>query len=230
MNEENIQTTAEASAPIEQAQETTTNAPATEATQETTTNQYDTILGGKAGADANSNTDAKQPVAEPSKVIYDFAETVKAYEGFEFTQESSDKFVETIKDMNLSNEQANAIVKHGMEWGTALVQQAQAQVQAELDNMVKGWGESAKQELGANFEPTLSKAAAGLERLEKVVPNLRQALAETGAGNRVEFINALAYIEQHLNGDPGMVSSAPASKPADPFAARYGNTDWSKII
>lgn len=234
MNDENIQAQATEST------QTTTDAPASQpvaeeavaAPQQTEkggANTYDTILGGKAGEGANSNTDAQQS-AEPSKVIYDFTETVKGFENFEFNQENSDKFIDVIKEMNLNNDQANAIVKHGMEWGNTIVQATRQQMQAELDEMVQGWGESAKQELGANFETTLTRAGAGLERLEKVVPNLRQALAETGAGNRVEFINLLAYVDKQLAGDPGMVVGAPSSKPADEYASRYNNTDWNKII
>lgn len=231
MNEENVQV-AEATAAPETAPAAET-APAPEANKEApaeTVKSFDTALGSKAGEGSNGDTNTAQDGAQTADVVtYNFADTVKGFDAFEFSQENTDKFVDVIKDMNLNNDQANAIVKYGMEWANGLVQTVQQQVQAELDNMVQNWGESAKQQLGANYEPTLSKAASALEAVEKTVPGIRQALNETGAGNRVEIINALAFFADKIAGDPGMVAGASAVKnPADTMAARYPNTDWSK--
>ena len=224
MSEENTQQVTETTETT--GTETVAQAAQQEPQQQNGTMNFDTLLGGKAGESANNNTEAQGGQQATEDIVYNFSETVKGYDQFEFSQQDSDNFVNAIKGMNLTNEQANAMLKYGMDWGNALVQQ----FQAGLDEMVKGWGESAKAELGANFDKTISQAGAGLEMIEKQVPNIRQALAETGAGNRIEFIQALAYIGQAMQSDPGMVANAPASKPADPYAARYENTDWSKII
>ena len=217
MNENETANTASAPAPEP--------APAQEA--EATNKSYDTLLG-NTEQQANTNTEAPQ-VQQAEQVTYNFADTVKGYEGFEFSQESSDGFVNTIKDMGLSNEQANAVVKYGMDWASNLVKDARAEVQNELDNMVKGWGETAKQELGSNFDATISKAGAAIEAVEKAVPGIRQALQETGAGNRIEFIRALAFFADKIAGDPGMINGVKGSQPVDEYAQLYPNTDWSSL-
>lgn len=207
-----------------------TGAPAQAAVEAPAQNtSYDTLLGGQAdNKDANNNTDAQtveQPVEQT--VAYNFADTIKGYEGFEFSQEDSNNFVSTIKDMGLNNDQANAIVKYGMDWASNLVKGTQENLQAELDEMVKGWGETAKQELGTNFEATLSKAGSTLELVEKSIPGIRQALQETGAGNRVEIIKALAFFADKFAGDPGMISGVQGSNPANAAANLYPNTDFN---
>lgn len=207
------------------------SAPATEAPAQEAEAQksYDTLLGNTPEQKANTNTEAPQVEKPAEQVTYNFADTVKAYEGFEFSQENSDGFVNTIKDMGLSNEQANAVVKYGMDWASNLVKDVRTEVQNELDNMVKGWGETAKQELGSNFDATISKAGTAIEAVEKAVPGIRQALQETGAGNRIEFIRALAFFADKIAGDPGMINGANGSKPVDEYALLYPNTDWSSL-
>lgn len=191
---------------------------------------YDTLLGGKAGEGTNNGTDVPGAQQAAQQVEYNFTDTVKAYEQqFDFSEQDKTNFVNAINGMNLSNEQANAMLKYGMDWGKQIVEQAQQNVQAELDEMVKGWGETTKRELGPDFDATMSKAGSALETVEKTVPGIRQALQETGAGNRVEIIKALAFFADKIAGDPGMVAGAQGSKPADNFAALYPNTDWSKI-
>ena len=225
MNENETTNVAENTAP-EAAPATPQEAPAKEAEAP---KSYDTLLGNNAEQQANTNTEAPQGQQEAEQVTYNFADTVKGYEGFEFSQESSDGFVNTIKDMGLSNEQANAVVKYGMDWASNLVKDARAEVQNELDNMVKGWGETAKQELGSNFDATISKAGAAIEAVEKAVPGIRQALQETGAGNRIEFIRALAFFADQIAGDPGMINGVKGSQPVDEYAQLYPNTDWSSL-
>lgn len=209
-------------------------APATEeqqtpAPQAEAPKSYDTLLGNNAEQQANTNTEAPQEQPKPEQVTYNFADTVKAYEGFEFSQKNSDDFVGVIKDMGLSNDQANAVVKYGMDWANGLVNDVRSQMQNELDEMVKGWGETARQELGSNFDATISKAGSAIEAVEKAVPGIRQALQETGAGNRIEFIRALAFFADKIAGDPGMINGAKGSQPVDDYALLYPNTDWSSV-
>ncbi|MBQ2136374.1 MAG: hypothetical protein II430_00280, partial [Selenomonas sp.] len=65
------------------------------------------------------------------------------------------------------------------------------------------WGEEAKRTLGGDFDKTVARAAVGINRLEKAVPNLRQVLNETGAGNRIEMIQLLAAIGDMVGEDGG---------------------------
>ena len=216
-----------ANAPAPEAQAAPTQeAPAQQAEA---TKSYDTLLGGNTEQQANNNTEAQQEQKPAEQVTYNFADTVKAYENFEFSQKNSDDFVNVIKDMGLNNEQANAVVKYGMDWANGLVNDVRANVQQELDNMVKGWGETAKQELGSNFDATISKAGSAIEMVEKTVPGIRQALQETGAGNRIEIIRALAFFADGFASDPGMINGAKGSQPVDEYAQLYPNTDWRSL-
>jgi hypothetical protein len=65
------------------------------------------------------------------------------------------------------------------------------------------WGEDAKAALGADYDKTVSRAAVGINRLEKSIPGLRAAFNETGAGNRIEMIQLLAAIGDLVGEDGG---------------------------
>jgi hypothetical protein len=54
----------------------------------------------------------------------------------------------------------------------------------------------------------MATAGAGIEAVEKVVPNIRQALNETGAGNRIEIIRAMEMLGQLVQADPGKTINA----------------------
>jgi hypothetical protein len=62
--------------------------------------------------------------------------------------------------------------------------------------------------MGANFDSIMSTAGAGIEAVEKVVPGIRQALNETGAGNRIEVIKAFEMLGQLVQADPGKMVNA----------------------
>ena len=81
-------------------------------------------------------------------------------------------FSEVARTMNLTNEQANQMAAFGFQYGQQVADALRAQEEAK----VAQWGESAKAELGADFAKTLQVAGAGIEAVEKVIPNIRQAL------------------------------------------------------
>jgi hypothetical protein len=62
--------------------------------------------------------------------------------------------------------------------------------------------------MGADFEKTMTTAGAGIEDVEKVVPGIRKALNETGAGNRIEVIRAFEMLGQLVQADPGKMVNA----------------------
>lgn len=165
-----------------------------------------------------------QPPAPAQPVVYDFKALVP--EGFEFSQEESDKFVNVIRDMNLTSEQANEIVKYGMGWG----QQIANSIVEEFNNTVKQWGEDAKKQLGSDYDKTMAQCGAGIEYLRKVMPNIDEAISMTGAGNRVEFIKLFAMFGEMISSDPGKLGSL-TGQPAQPVEQKlYPNTDWSKYV
>lgn len=181
-------------------------------------NGDDDKSGGKGGGTltGNAKNEGENPDTNPT---YDFKALIP--EGMEFSQEESDKFVEVIKDMHLSSDQANSIVKYGMEWGQQIIKDIGEAMIAER----KGWGEAAKQELGADFDKTMKLVGAGVEYVEKTIPGIRAALNETGAGNRIEIVKAFALLGQMLQEDPGKVNPGTG---APKKSSIYPNTDFGK--
>jgi len=69
--------------------------------------------------------------------------------------------------------------------------------------------------MGAEFNNVMSTAGAGIEAVEKVVPGIRQALNDTGAGNRIEVIRAFEMLGKLVQADPGkLVNAGGAAAPA----------------
>ena len=165
----------------------------------------------------------QNPAAGEDTVTYDFS-GVQMPEGYTLSEEESKQFVDVIKDMGLNNEQAGALVKYGTEYGKRLVDA----VVKEHDDMIKEWGEKAKTELGADLQKHLSYAAVARDKF----PGLKEALDESGAGNRVEVIKAMAKLGEYLSSDPGMVPNAGTQRtnvdPMNDAKALYPNTDFSK--
>lgn len=185
-------------------------------------------IAGTAAQSGTEPTDEPKGNADDQKqepVTYDFKDVIP--ETFEFSEEEQGKFVEVIKDMNLSNEQASAIAKYGMEWAQGIVSDIADQIVAER----KGWAETAKQELGADFDKTVQLCGTAIEHIEKTVPGIRQALNETGAGNRIEIIRAFSLLGTMIGSDPGMAQQggvADANGVKNEYASRYPNTDFKK--
>ena len=196
----------------------------------------DTLAGQQqAGSQAQSQQQQQQnvnptepqqgqnPAAGEGTVTYDFS-GVQMPEGYSLSEEESKQFVDVIKGMGLSNEQAGTIVKFGTEYGKRLVDA----VVKQHEDMVNEWGETAKAELGSNFDKTLSLAAVARDKF----PGLKEALDESGAGNRVEVIRAMAKLGEYLSSDPGMTQGAGTVNTGEnsmtDFKTLYPNTDFSR--
>lgn len=147
-----------------------------------TQDQQSTILGG--GGDTNTD----QP-AEPT--VYDFS---TAFEGGEVDQTIADEFSKMLNGVGATQEQALEMAKFGNQYATNLVTAYENQKQEALKAQYKGYADNAKEVLGNKFDDTVSKAAAGVEAVEKTIPNIREILAENGLGNRVEVIQLFAHI------------------------------------
>ncbi len=145
--------------------------------------QQSTILGGNGG---DTNTD--QP-AEPT--VYDFS---TAFEGGEVDQTIADEFSKMLNGVGATQEQALQMAKFGNQYATNLVTAYENQKQEALNAQYKGYADNAREVLGNKFDATVSQAAAGVEAVEKTIPNIREILAENGLGNRVEVIQLFAHI------------------------------------
>lgn len=147
-----------------------------------TQDQQSTILGG--GGDTNTD----QPT-EPT--VYDFS---TAFEGGEVDQTIADEFSKMLNGVGATQEQAVELAKFGNKYATDIVSAYETQKQEALKAQYDGYAENAKKVLGNKFDATVSQAAAGVEAVEKTIPNIREILAENGLGNRVEVIQLFAHI------------------------------------
>ena len=147
-----------------------------------TQGQQNTILG--SGGDTNTD----QP-AEPT--VYDFS---TAFDGGEVDQTIADEFSKMLNGVGATQEQALEMAKFGNQYATNLVTAYENQKQEALNAQYKGYADNAREVLGNKFDATVSQAAAGVEAVEKTIPNIREILAENGLGNRVEMIQLFAHV------------------------------------
>lgn len=149
-----------------------------------TQEQQGTILGG--GTDTSGN---QEPPAEP--VVYDFT---KAFESGEVDQTIADEFSKMLNGVGATQEQAVELAKFGNKYATDLVTAYEAKRQEALVEQYNNYVEHTKEVLGNKYDETVAKAGAGVEVVEKSIPNIREILAENGLGNRVELIQLFAQI------------------------------------
>ena len=154
-----------------------------------TQDQQSTILGG--GGDTNTD----QP-AEP--IVYDFS---TAFEGGEVDQTIADEFSKMLNGVGATQEQALEMAKFGNQYATNLVTAYESQKQEALNAQYKWYADNAREVLGNKFDATVSQAAAGVEAVEKTIPNIREILAENGLGNRVEVIQLFTHIANMASED-----------------------------
>lgn len=166
-----------------------------------TQDNQNTILGGSGG---DNNTD--QP-AEPT--VYDFTQ---AFEGGEVDQTIADEFSKMLNGVGATQEQAVELAKFGSKYAADLVSAYETQKQQALDEQYKGYAETAKETLGVKFDETVSQAAAGVEAVEKTIPNIREILAENGLGNRLEVIQLFAHIANMAGEDNNAGNRSPANQ------------------
>ena len=166
-----------------------------------TQDNQNTILGGSGG---DNNTD--QP-AEPT--VYDFTQ---ALEGGEVDQTIADEFSKMLNGVGATQEQAVELAKFGSKYAADLVSAYETQKQEALKAQYDGYAETAKETLGVKFDETVSQAAAGVEAVEKTIPNIREILAENGLGNRLEVIQLFAHIANMAGEDNNAGNGNPANQ------------------
>lgn len=167
-----------------------------------TQEQQGTILGG--GTDTSGN---QEPPAEP--VVYDFT---KAFESGEVDQTIADEFSKMLNGVGATQEQAVELAKFGNKYATDLVTAYEAKRQEALVEQYNNYVEHTKEVLGNKYDETVAKAGAGVEVVEKSIPNIREILAENGLGNRVELIQLFAQIAGMAGEDSNTRNSNPATE------------------
>ena len=148
---------------------------------------------------------------------YDFKSIVP--EGMVYDAQQAEAFATIAKDMKLTGEQANQLAAYGMKYA----QQAANMYEEAKTREIAGWADEARKTLGIDFDNTITKAGAGIEAMEKAIPNLRAALNYTGAGNRIEIIQMMAFIGDLVKEDNfrGFGANSGAVK-----SNLYGNTNF----
>lgn len=183
-----------------------------------------TILG-DLGKDTGGNPNLTQ--SQETKVTtipetYDFSAIVP--EGVSLDEQALNQYTELAKSAGLSQEMASKLGAFGIN----LQQQAYQAAQQERVETIKAFGEQAKQTLGSEFEPTVNLAAKGLEVLERQIPELRQALNETGAGNHVAVIRAMSLIGKMVAENNGAGLGGVGAGGGDVYSSMYPNTNFDK--
>lgn len=171
-------------------------------------NTQGTIAGG-----AGHTPEAGAPEA------YDFKGSLP--DGAELDETVAKEFGDLCKNMNLTNDQANEMAKYGYSYAQNIAQAMQDAHTKEMEQ----WGEDAKKTLGANFDSTVQLVGTAVETLEKTIPGIRQVLNETGAGNRVEVLQALAMFGKMVQEDHGPEGKATAGNTDN----MYPNTNWDNL-
>ena len=164
--------------------------------------QQGTILGGSTDTSGN-----QEPPAEP--IVYDFT---KAFDSGEVDQSIADEFSKMLNGVGATQEQAVELAKFGNKYATDLVTAYETQKQQALVEQYESYKENAIKELGNKFDETVAKAGAGVEVVEKSIPNIREILAENGLGNRVELIQLFATIAGMASEDSNTSNSKPATE------------------
>ena len=132
-------------------------------------------------------------------------------EGMVYDEKKAKDFATIGKQAGLSNEQMSQLALYGMNYAN---ETAKAIKEAYVQQ-VEDWGKQAKEELGNDFDATINTCGKGIEALEKKIPNIRQALNETGAGNRIEVIRAMALIGEIVSEDSFRGFGTPSSGQAN---------------
>lgn len=146
--------------------------------------QQNTILGGSTDTSGN-----QEPPTEPT--VYDFT---KVFDSGEVDQSIADEFSKMLNGVGATQEQAVELAKFGNKYATDLVTAYETQKQQALAEQYESYKENAIKELGNKFDETVAKAGAGIELIEKTIPNIREILAENGLGNRIEVIRVFEKI------------------------------------
>ncbi len=196
--------------------ETGTQTESTTQVEPTTEHTEPSTLAGGAGEPGTQTEPATEPQGAPEN--YDFTSSLP--EGGELDEEIATSFGELCRGMNLTNEQANQMASYGYQYAETI----RNAMEEERVNEVKAWGDTARKELGADFDKTVALCGTGVEHVSRTIPNIRQVLNETGAGNRIEIIKVFATLGKLLKEDGGVGGNGVGGANDNP----YPNTNFDK--
>lgn len=174
----------------------------------------------------NQGQDGQNQGQQQAPETYDFTKAVTDVygEGGELDAETAKQFTEQLKQLNATQEQANTITKFGLEYAKSVGQATMQAVHQAYEKQISDWGEQSKKELGVDFEKKVAQATVTRGYLDKLIPNFTEMLNQTGAGNHIAMIKALAALSEFIKEDSGTGTGTGASM----NNSIYDNTDFSK--
>lgn len=205
----------------------TQNTQQTQQTQQTLDtvfqNSQQTALGQN---EQNQGQNGQNQGQQQAPETYDFTKAVTDVygEGGELDAETAKQFTEQLKQLNATQEQANTITKFGLEYAKSVGQATMQAVHQAYEKQISDWGEQSKKELGVDFEKKVAQATVTRGYLDKLIPNFTEMLNQTGAGNHIAMIKALAALSEFIKEDSGTGTGTGASM----NNSIYDNTDFSK--
>ena len=170
--------------------------------------------GGKeeSGEDGKGGKDGQNQTPD----TYDFKGIIP--DGMEYDEASAKAFGDIAKSCGLTQEQASKVAGYGVQYMQKGVEAAMTAVAQRQQQ----WGDQARTQLGNQFDATVSKAATGIDALSTKIPGIREALNETGAGNRIEMIQLMAAVGDLVGEDNGHNGTTGGQE-----KSIYPNTDFS---
>lgn len=186
-------------------------------------NSQQTALGQNA---QNQGQNGQNQGQQQAPETYDFTKAVTDVYGEdgELDAETTKQFTEQLKQLNATQEQANTIAKFGLEYAKSVGQATMQAVHQAYEKQISDWGEQSKKELGVDFEKKVAQATVTRGYLDKLIPNFTEMLNQTGAGNHIAMIKALAALSEFIKEDSGTGTGTGASM----NNSIYDNTDFSK--
>ena len=137
----------------------------------------------------------------------------------------STQLTDILHGLGATQDQAAAAARFGMTYARDAAQAAAQQVQDDYVQEIKSWGDTARQELGGKFDETVAAACTTRNYLEQKVPGFTKMLNQTGAGNHVAMIKAMALMASLVGEDTGHSGSNAGGAGG---GSLYDHTDFSK--
>ena len=191
----------------------------------------DTTLGGTDPAPAETDpaptTTDPAPAADTAPETYDYSGALHEIFGdnAEMDDNVSTQLTHLLHGLGATQDQAAATARFGMTYARDAAQAAAQQVQDDYVQEIKSWGDTARQELGGKFDETVAAACTTRNYLEQKVPGFTKMLNQTGAGNHVAMIKAMALMASLVGEDPGHSGSNAGGAGG---GSLYDHTDFSK--
>lgn len=191
----------------------------TDITTPNTTESTTVEAGVSANAEGTNSSEQTPSVPE----AYDFTKFVG--EGGIIDEANATAFSEVLRSLNINQEGAEKLTTFGMGYLQQMGEAMLDHIEQVQDQQSETWKQETVQALGGNFDATIAKAGAGIEYLEKQIPNLREVLSYNGIGNNVALVKAFSIIGDLVAEDTGKLGGNATSGGLGNF---YDKTDWNR--